>query len=44
MLLISGSGYQGHAQMLANAVQDLCELEKCVQTSYWNLRTKAFIT
>lgn len=38
-----GSGYQGHAQMLAHAVRDLAELEKCVQTSYWNLRTKSFM-
>uniref|UniRef100_A0A915L4T7 ATP-dependent RNA helicase DDX1 n=1 Tax=Romanomermis culicivorax TaxID=13658 RepID=A0A915L4T7_ROMCU len=40
----AGSGYQGHAGVLAGAVQELAELEKCVQTSYWNLKSKKILT
>lgn len=38
--LDSGTGYAGHAGMLAGAVKELAGLERATMTSYFNLKRK----
>lgn len=36
-IIISGSGYKGHASLLANAVAELKSLETAAQSSYLSM-------